>query len=367
LLERVVAAGELGIYASVMLFEGFSLHLTEAPDNIEGHPFHAANNVNGVDIRSIDDYQVLPLEPRVQAIQEAYVRKVVDTVHDLPNVLYEVANESSGGGSIDPKFAEQMKLGGVTAWGDSTEWQYWVIRLVRQYEQENGYQPHPVGMTMQFPVPDPSRVNSTLFDSPADWVSPGSGVGPNDEQKPGGDWLADPPANDGHKVVISDTDHYAPFQGDALWAWKSFLRGHNPILYDLGIMSGAKPADPTRSGPGTPPYQAFEAARYALGDTLRYAQKVQLPAMVPRSELSSTGYALVDPGREYLVLQPQEQGGSFTVTLEAGTYALVWHDLASREMRGPEQLLVERSGSFSFSAPFAQPGAAVLHLERNEG
>jgi hypothetical protein len=36
------------------------------------------------------------------------------------------------------------------------------------------------------------------------------------------------------------------------------------------------------------------------------------------AHLSSTGYALVDPGREYLVLQPQEHGGLFAVTLEAG-------------------------------------------------
>jgi hypothetical protein len=43
-------------------------------------------------------------------------------------------------------------------------------------------------------------------------------------------WLEDPPAADGGKVVISDTDHYAPGNGDALWAWKSFLRGHHPIL-----------------------------------------------------------------------------------------------------------------------------------------
>ena len=42
LRERIIAAGRLGIYASVMLFEGFSLHLTATPDNIEGHPFHAA-------------------------------------------------------------------------------------------------------------------------------------------------------------------------------------------------------------------------------------------------------------------------------------------------------------------------------------
>jgi hypothetical protein len=51
----VTAAGDLGIYVSVMLFEGFSLHLTAAPDNVEGHPFHAANNVNGIGIASFDD------------------------------------------------------------------------------------------------------------------------------------------------------------------------------------------------------------------------------------------------------------------------------------------------------------------------
>lgn len=33
LRERVVAAGRAGVYASVMFFEGFSLHLTATPDN----------------------------------------------------------------------------------------------------------------------------------------------------------------------------------------------------------------------------------------------------------------------------------------------------------------------------------------------
>jgi len=96
LRDRVIAAGNEGIYVAVMLFDGFGLHLSPPPDNVEGHPFHAANNINDIGITSIVDYQVLPLDPRVQALQEAYIRKVVDTVHDLPNVLYEVANESSG-------------------------------------------------------------------------------------------------------------------------------------------------------------------------------------------------------------------------------------------------------------------------------
>ncbi|HJQ28371.1 MAG TPA: hypothetical protein VJ827_03460 [Rubrobacter sp.] len=76
LRDYIIAAGDRGIYVSVMLFEGFGLHLTPPPDNVEGHPFHAANNVNGIAVASINDYQVLPLDARVQALQEAYVREV---------------------------------------------------------------------------------------------------------------------------------------------------------------------------------------------------------------------------------------------------------------------------------------------------
>jgi hypothetical protein len=127
LRARIIAAGNEGIYVSVMLFDGWALHLSPVPDNVAGHPFHAANNINGIGIASIVDYQVLPLNPRIQAIQEAYIRKVVDTIHDLPNVLLEVANESSGGGTVDKNFAEMLGLGELPEWGDSTAWQYWVI------------------------------------------------------------------------------------------------------------------------------------------------------------------------------------------------------------------------------------------------
>src|SRR5262249_40250297 len=48
--ERVVAAGNDGIYVGVTLLEGWGLHLSPAPDDVEGHPFHAANNVNRVGI-----------------------------------------------------------------------------------------------------------------------------------------------------------------------------------------------------------------------------------------------------------------------------------------------------------------------------
>src|SRR3989454_6913154 len=268
LRERVIAAGNAGIYVDVMLFDGWALHLSPAPDNVEGHPFHAANNINGIGIISIADYQVLPLDPRVKAVQEAYMKKVVDVVHDLPNALYEVANESSGGGTVDTSFAQMLGLGRPPDWGNSTAWQYWVIDVVKQYERQRGYTPHPIGMTMQFPVADQTKVNDPLFSSRADWISPGyddemftGGRHPTAPGAPPSRWYDHPPAGDGRKVVITDTDHYAPGKGNALWAWKSFLRGHHPILMDFGLIGGINAADPS--------YTALEAARPARGDTPR--------------------------------------------------------------------------------------------------
>ena len=368
LRDRVIAAGNRGIYVAVMLFDGFAIHLSQSPDNIEGHPFFAANNVNGVGITSILDYQVLPLDPQVQEIQKAYIRKVVDTVHDLPNVLYEVANESSGGGQVDQNFAKAMGLSGSPDCVASTHRQYWVIHFVKQFEQQMGYDTLPIGMTMQFPVQDQTKVNDPLLKSQADWISPGyddeyftEGRHPNKPGSPASRWYDDPPASDGTKVVITDTDHYAPGKGDALWAWKSFLRGHHPILMDFGIIAGVDPPD--RSS-GTPSYDTFEPARYAMGDTLRFAQKMNLIKMAPCSDLSSTGYVLANPGAEYLVLQPNETSAEFTVTLVPGTYAVEWYNVNSRETQRDDQVTVESDASSVFTAPFAETGPAVLYLRQ---
>ena len=370
LRERVIAAGDEGIYVAVMFFDGWALHLSPAPDNVEGHPFHAANNVNGIGIRSIVDYEVLPLDPRVQSLQEAYIRKVVDTVYDLPNVLWEVANESSGGGTVDKDFAQMLGFSEAPDWGDSTEWQYWVIDVVKRHEQEQGYDTHPIGITMQFPVAVQTRVNDPLFGSKAEWISPGyddeiftKGGHPMAPGSPPSRWFNDPPASDGRKVVITDTDHYSGI-GDALWAWKSFLRGHHPILMDYGIIGGVNPPDPSAGSPGVPPYAAFEAARYAMGDTLRYAQKMNLIDMKPHRDLTSTGFALANPGEEYLVLQPSEAADPFNVTLGPGTYSAEWFSVNSRETIEAGKVTVESERGITFTTPFGEPGPAVLYLKR---
>jgi len=320
----------------------------------------AGNNINGVGITSIVDYQVLPLKPQIQAFEEAYIRKVVDAVQDLPNVLYEVANESSGGGSVDQNFAKMLGLGDAAPeWGNSTDWQYWVIDVVKRYEREKAYVSHPIGMTMQFPVADQTKVNDPLFASHADWISPGyddtmftGGRHPMAPGAPPSRWYDDPPVADGRKVIITDTDHYAPGKGDALWAWKSFLRGHNPILMDFGLIGGVKPGDPG--------FAAFEAVRFAMGDTRRYAERVNLIQMEPRSDLSSSGYALATVGKEYLVLQPNG-AQPFTVDLPAGTYTNEWFNVATRETQRAGSTVIRRATKTSFTSPFGA-GPAVLYL-----
>jgi hypothetical protein len=76
---------------------------------------------------------------------------------------------------------------------------------------------------------------------------------------------------------------------------------------------------------------------------------MRLIAMAPRSDLSSTSYALADPGKEYLLLQPAEALSPFTVTLESGTYTIEWFSVSSRQMETDGEMFVERSGTITFT------------------
>lgn len=315
LRQRVRAARDRGIYVSIMLFEGWGLQ--RVPSAWKAHPFHSANNVNGIDGDANGDSKGLEIHtlstPPVTTIQEAYVCKVVDTVNDLDNVLFEVSNENHP---------------------PSTEWQYHIIRYVRQYEKQKPKQ-HPIGMTFQFK----GGKNATLLKSLADWISP----------NPQGGYRDNPPAADGRKIVISDTDHLWGIGGNQAWVWKSFLRGMNPIFMDPydGVVLGNR-FDPK-----------WNPIRVGLGYTRRLAQRLNLASCLPRNDLSSTRYCLANPGEQYLVNQPRS-GRSFTVTLAPGRYRVEWLNPSSGEV--VIGLLAEGGAPRRFSAPFQ--GDAVLYLHQ---
>ncbi|MEJ2725429.1 MAG: DUF6298 domain-containing protein, partial [Deltaproteobacteria bacterium] len=104
LRSRVVEAGRSGIYVSVMLFDGIF--------NWATHPFNPANNVNGIDGK--DDAFFTLENQNVLEHQKKYVRKIVDTLNDLDNVLYEIGNEIGG---------------------HSVAWQYHMIEYIRDLEK----------------------------------------------------------------------------------------------------------------------------------------------------------------------------------------------------------------------------------------
>ena len=78
---------------------------------------------------------------------------------------------------------------------------------------------------------------------------------------------------------------------------------------------------------------------------------------------SATGYALANPGSEYLVLEPHGDGRAFTVDLPAGSYQVEWFEVTSRETSTDEPRVVEQTDAIEFAAPFAS-GPAVLYLNR---
>ncbi len=84
LRAHVIQAGQNGVYVSVMLFNADEFE--GATGSTDGNPFESANNVNGVNCTTTCPI-TLPLPTAVATYEQAYMQKVVDTVHDLPNVL----------------------------------------------------------------------------------------------------------------------------------------------------------------------------------------------------------------------------------------------------------------------------------------
>jgi hypothetical protein len=283
LRERVQAAAKRGIYVSVMLFEGHCLQFAE--EGWRFHPFHPDNNVNQLSI-DWQDYYTLN-NSKVWELQASYIRKVMDAVGDLDNVLYEVCNEAGP---------------------YSTEWQYQVIRFVKEEGRRRGRE-RPVGMTFQYR----GGKNDDLFASPADWISP----------NPEGGFRDDPPPNDGRKVVLNDTDHLWGEGGNPVWVWKTFTRGHCPLFMDRIVELSQKVVTwagraPVEDIPGS------EEIRRAMGVTARVAGEVALEKMLPLPEVSSSGFSLAYTGHEYIVYIPE--GATVEVDLRdtKGTFEVTW-------------------------------------------
>jgi hypothetical protein len=320
--QRAIDAGSRGIYVSVMLFNGFSVDRKGETDGSNpwlAHPFNASNNINGINGDPNSDQSGVEAQtlsiPEITALQDTYVKAVVDAVNDLDNVIYEISNESGP---------------------SSDAWQYHMIDVIRSYEATKPKH-HAIGMTVPYPtVPEGS--NDDVMNSSADWVSMNGNVD-------------DPAVADGTKVDLSDTDHLCGICGDPSWPWKSFTRGHNTLFMD-GYDGSPGVGDPIYN----PDDPRWPKIRKNMGYARSYALRMDLANDTPRGDLCSSGYCLA--GREYLVLLPT--GGSVNVNLSvvSGTRTVEWFNPADGTTIAGGT--VAGGSTVVFTAPFS--GMAVLFI-----
>jgi hypothetical protein len=348
LRKRVDALNRAGIYAGVYLFTAeFLLRFRSAAD---GYPFSAANNINGLD----DGYHGGSAETGLASVtmnetnaitefQDAYVRKTIDALNDLPNVLWIVSEEAP------------VK----SAW-----WNRHLISLVRVYERGKPYQ-HPIGYATLDRPSDP-----ILYSSDADWVAPWAWTSPTSSCGTGA-----PPC----KVNINDSDHsYFGMWNDTPrknrnYAWQNFLNGNQVLFMDPYLLYYPREkrnlCTSTVKGIGASPDPRWENFRNNLGYLLRYSRKLNLNHVRPHESLCSTKYCLAQRaavGAEYLAYAPE--GGSFTMDLSAmpssRELAVEWFNPAKGET-----ITTSPIGAGSPSQKFIPPfdGDAVLYLVDTKG
>src|SRR5205814_2810043 len=119
---RVIEAGSRGIYVAYTVFDGWQVLGSDGCG--EGWAYMAhnpANNIHGLSMTVSDAYTLN--NSTWVALMDSYVDKVVDTLSDLDNVLYEVLNEAPG---------------------SSNQWQEHVVNRIHNRESSRPKQ-HPVG------------------------------------------------------------------------------------------------------------------------------------------------------------------------------------------------------------------------------
>jgi len=333
---------DAGIYAGVYLFSGEWLNVFRCA--ADGYPFTGANNVNGID----DGYQgqsktgiasiTMTAPNDITRLQDRYVEKVIDTLNDLPNVLWIVSEEA-------PKY--------------STWWNDHHIAHIRAYESGKPLQ-HPIGYAALIGSSD-----VTIYNSNADWVAPEARISPTSSCGAGA------PAC---KVNVNDSDHsYFGMWNDTPqqnrnYAWQNFLNGSQVLFMDPYVVHYPRErrnlcASP-RNGICAGPDSRYDNFRKNLGYILEYSRKLDLSRVTPQPSLASTGYCLAHTSpvdAEYLVYAPS--GGPFTVNLSAmpasRKLTVEWFNPATGVATRLDPIPAG-SASQQFTPPFR--GDAVLYL-----
>ncbi|HET7540235.1 MAG TPA: putative collagen-binding domain-containing protein [Polyangiaceae bacterium] len=343
LRSRVDQLNRAGIWVGVYLFTGEWLNAFRCPS--DGYPFTGGNNINGIDDGGGNGSMTMSAPNAITNFQDALIDRMIDTLNDLPNVIWVVSEEANAN----------------TQW-----WQAHVISHVRAHESSKPYQ-HPVGLgTLEYGTPD-----SRVIDTDADWIAPMARLSPSSTCGSGS------PAC---KVNINDSDHsYFSMWNDSKqvnrqYAWQNFVRGNQVAFmdpYELYYPRESRNLCPSPSnGICTGVDPRWDNFRDNLGYLVSYSRRLNLAAAHAQDALCSTSYCLGQTpavGTELLVYAPN--GGGFSVNLSSAagrTLNYEWFD--------PDSGRVISTGSVAggnpnqgFGTPASIPGDSVLYLVDSAG
>jgi hypothetical protein len=337
LRSRVMQLNAAGIWVGVYLFTGEWLNVYRCAG--DGHPLTGGNNVNAIDDGGGNGSMTMQSPNAITAIEDAMADKMVDTLNDLPNVLWIVSEEAAA----------------TTTW-----WQGHMIAHLRAYEASKPHQ-HPIGLAVLA-----GGTDATIYDSDADWVAPGARLSPSTTCGSGTPKC---------KVNVNDSDHSyfgmwnESAQQNRQYAWENFARGNQVIFMDPYVVHYprqnrnlcASPRSAICSGPD-PRWNNF---RDNLGYILAYSRRMNLKAAVPSTSLCSTTYCLGQTpaiGAEMLVYAPS--GGTVTVDLgrsSGRTMNYEWFDPATGKVVSKGSVAGGNSQQ-SFSTPPSMAADGVLYI-----
>jgi Putative collagen-binding domain of a collagenase len=276
--------------------------------------------------------------------QQAYMQKVVDTVNDLQNVLYEPCKEAP-----DDTWCRNM------------------INAIHAYQNTKPNQ-HPVLYPALNGLPsDSAEINSNadLFAGSSRIIN---GVNPCGTGTPT------------CKVNLNDSDHSYTMPGvktdgallNRNFVWENFVSGAGGIMFQDPYLMFWSANSRNLCDNGVPPPHGqcttvdpyWEPLRNSLGYATLLSQKLDLVKMSP-SSLASTSWCLANDsavGGEFVVYAPN--GGSFTVDLSAQagrTLNYQWLDPTT----GTYSSIATVSGgnsTQSFTPPWGSSYDAVLYI-----
>jgi hypothetical protein len=269
------------------------------------HDFYAAgNNINGLEVTN--QHQWLNTNLPVFQYQKALVSKAIDSLGDLPNIIWEVANEA---------FPETVGF----------PWQIALANYITSYEQSKGFTPHLV-----MPRDIPNHENT-----PGYYLDPDVGATHSAMKS----------AHSGNRPLVANNDSdYEAYTPDyrRRMAWAILTAGGHLDFFHFAMFKQVN----------LDSQDVTDGMRY-VGYTRKFLDDldVNLAGMFPSDHLVTNGWCYARNGDEYIIYLAS--GGSTTVANVPASHTATWFN----PRNGMQQAA---AGGPTFTAPDGNDWA--LHI-----